>query len=201
MRWVARARLLLRRPWLVEAASDARERRRWRVVGWPASHELLANVANALAHGHVLPATKSSVAPPAPRPDIVLGAKDVLTGTGDAWSWTPPPWFSWARTSDLIFGVPMLRLRRIQVKLLGYTRWTGPDGRTTGKSLVDGLGGTAWTIGACLGVGRTGVGWTAPGLRMRLAATTGRPRGFASRPHRGALSQRSRPVHPSTGGG
>jgi hypothetical protein len=54
VRW---ARLLFRRPWVVEAASDTRERRRWRVVGWRASRELLANVANASPHGHELPAT------------------------------------------------------------------------------------------------------------------------------------------------
>jgi hypothetical protein len=60
-------RLLFRRPWVVEAASDTGDRHRWQVVGWRASRELLArwrasrellaDVANALAHGHVLPAT------------------------------------------------------------------------------------------------------------------------------------------------
>jgi hypothetical protein len=37
--------------------SDAGERHRWQVVGWRASRDLLADVANALAHGHELPAT------------------------------------------------------------------------------------------------------------------------------------------------
>jgi hypothetical protein len=49
-------RLLFRRPWAVEAASDTGERHRWQVVGWRASSELVADVVNALAHGHVLPA-------------------------------------------------------------------------------------------------------------------------------------------------
>jgi hypothetical protein len=50
-------RLLLRRPSSVEAVSDAGERHHWQVVGWRASGELVADVVNALAHGHVLPAT------------------------------------------------------------------------------------------------------------------------------------------------
>jgi hypothetical protein len=50
-------RLLFRRPWSVEAVSDAGERHRWQVVGWRASGELVAEVVNALAHGHVPPAT------------------------------------------------------------------------------------------------------------------------------------------------
>jgi hypothetical protein len=61
VRWVARARLF-RRPWVVEAASDTRERQRCQVVGWRASRELLANVADAFANGHVLSAKTSSVA-------------------------------------------------------------------------------------------------------------------------------------------
>ena len=37
--------------------SDTSERHRWQVVGWRASGELVADVADALAHGHLLPAT------------------------------------------------------------------------------------------------------------------------------------------------
>jgi hypothetical protein len=48
-------RLLFRRPWSVEAVSDTGERHRWQVVGWRARGELVADVVNALAHGHVLP--------------------------------------------------------------------------------------------------------------------------------------------------
>ncbi|MGH3838172.1 MAG: hypothetical protein ACRDSF_21130 [Pseudonocardiaceae bacterium] len=50
-------RLLFRRPWTVEAVSDTGERHRWQVVGSRASRDLVADVANALAHGHVLPTT------------------------------------------------------------------------------------------------------------------------------------------------
>ena len=46
-------RLLFRRPWNVEAVSDTGERYRWQVVGWRASGELVTDVVNALAHGHV----------------------------------------------------------------------------------------------------------------------------------------------------
>ena len=49
-------RLLFRRPWSVEAVSDTGEWHRWQVVVWRASGELVADVVNALAHGHVLPA-------------------------------------------------------------------------------------------------------------------------------------------------
>jgi hypothetical protein len=49
------ARILFRRPWVVEARSSAGERHRWRVVGWRASREHVASVANALAHGNPLP--------------------------------------------------------------------------------------------------------------------------------------------------
>ena len=55
----AAGRLLFRRPWSVEAVSDKGERHRWEVVGWRASGELVADVVNALAHGHVLPAASA----------------------------------------------------------------------------------------------------------------------------------------------
>jgi hypothetical protein len=46
---------LFRRPWTIEAVSDAGDRHRWRVVGWFGSREFVANVANALAHGNAFP--------------------------------------------------------------------------------------------------------------------------------------------------
>jgi hypothetical protein len=48
------ARILFRRPWVVEARSSAGESHRWRVVGRRASREHTASVANALAHGNPL---------------------------------------------------------------------------------------------------------------------------------------------------
>jgi hypothetical protein len=58
------ARLLFRRPWLVEAVSEADERHRWRVVGLRASREHAADVANALAHGNPLPSGEVPSRPP-----------------------------------------------------------------------------------------------------------------------------------------
>ena len=48
-------RMLFRRPWTVEAVSEAGDRHRWRVVGLRASREHAADVANALAHGNPVP--------------------------------------------------------------------------------------------------------------------------------------------------
>jgi hypothetical protein len=58
------ARLLFRRPWTVEAMSEAGERHRWRVVGLRASREHAADVANALAHGNPLPGGEVPSRPP-----------------------------------------------------------------------------------------------------------------------------------------
>ena len=63
-------RLLFRRPWIVQAASDTGERHRWRVVGWRASRVLVADVAKAVAHGNPLP-------PPASAPAGSAGANRV----------------------------------------------------------------------------------------------------------------------------
>lgn len=48
-------RVLLRRPWTVEARSPDGPRLLWRVVGWRASGEQVANVAQLLASGAVPP--------------------------------------------------------------------------------------------------------------------------------------------------
>lgn len=49
------ARVLFRRPWVVEATGGDRLRRTWRVVGWRASREAVDDIADALAHGHPPP--------------------------------------------------------------------------------------------------------------------------------------------------
>lgn len=49
------ARVLFRRPWVVEATSGDEMRRTWRIVGWRASHEAVDFIAGALAHGHPPP--------------------------------------------------------------------------------------------------------------------------------------------------
>jgi hypothetical protein len=49
------ARVVFRRPWLVEATSPT-TRATWRVVGWRASGRAVDDAAEALAHGHRLPA-------------------------------------------------------------------------------------------------------------------------------------------------
>ena len=79
------ARVLFRRPWVVEARSTAAvppaatdawpsdapvlavRRHTWRVVGWRASGEQVEHVANALVHGNPLPAgaTADAVRPDA----------------------------------------------------------------------------------------------------------------------------------------
>ena len=78
------ARVLFRRPWVVDARSTAAppaatdagpsdapvlavRRHTWRVVGWRASGEQVEHVANALAHGNPLPAgaTADAVRPDA----------------------------------------------------------------------------------------------------------------------------------------
>jgi hypothetical protein len=49
------ARVLFRRPWIVEATSPT-TRATWRVVGWRASGRAVDDAAEALAHEHPLPA-------------------------------------------------------------------------------------------------------------------------------------------------
>lgn len=49
------ARVLFRRPWLVEATGGDQMRRTWRVVGWRASREAVDDIADTLAHGHAPP--------------------------------------------------------------------------------------------------------------------------------------------------
>jgi hypothetical protein len=81
------ARIVFRRPWVVEAwslvpvpvdgrdgaawpsDSATRELRRhtWRIVGWRASGEMVDAVANALAHGNPLP-PGDTLSPPPSRP-------------------------------------------------------------------------------------------------------------------------------------
>jgi len=50
------ARVLFRRPWVVEATGPDPLRRTWRIVGWRASGEKVDEIAGLLAHGHPLPA-------------------------------------------------------------------------------------------------------------------------------------------------
>lgn len=50
------ARVLLRRPWTVEATGPDGLRRTWRVVGWRNAAGVVDQVANDLAHGHPPPA-------------------------------------------------------------------------------------------------------------------------------------------------
>ena len=49
------ARLLFRRPWLIEARRDGEDTLRWRVVGWRASTERVAELRQSLAAGIVPP--------------------------------------------------------------------------------------------------------------------------------------------------
>lgn len=58
------ARLLFRRPWTIDAESEAGDHHRWRVVGWRASREHAAVVANALAHGNPVPSGEEPSRPP-----------------------------------------------------------------------------------------------------------------------------------------
>jgi hypothetical protein len=82
------ARIVFRRPWVVEARSlvpvpvdgrngaarpsdtETTELRRdtWRIVGWRASGEMVAAVANALTHGNPLPPGGTMSPPPPPPP-------------------------------------------------------------------------------------------------------------------------------------
>jgi pilus assembly protein TadC len=48
------ARIVFRRPWVVEATGSGPYRHTWRVVGWRASGEKVDEIANLLAHGHPL---------------------------------------------------------------------------------------------------------------------------------------------------
>jgi hypothetical protein len=58
------ARVLFRRPWVVEATAPDGSRLRWRIVGWRASREAVDEIADALAHGHPPPPGHA----PSPRP-------------------------------------------------------------------------------------------------------------------------------------
>jgi len=49
------ARIVFRRPWVVEATDSGLLRHTWRIVGWRASGEKVDEIANLLAHGHPLP--------------------------------------------------------------------------------------------------------------------------------------------------
>jgi len=49
------ARIVFRRPWVVEATDSGPLRHTWRIVGWRASGEKVDEIANLLAHGHPLP--------------------------------------------------------------------------------------------------------------------------------------------------
>jgi hypothetical protein len=61
------ARILFRRPWVVEATSGSGGRSTWRVVGWRASREAVDGIAAGLAHGH----------PPGPRLPLTPGSGPV----------------------------------------------------------------------------------------------------------------------------
>jgi len=60
------ARVLFRRPWVVEARGGTGNtmRHTWRIVGWRASGEAVEAVANALVHGNPLPPGDTAAAPP-----------------------------------------------------------------------------------------------------------------------------------------
>jgi hypothetical protein len=45
------ARVVFRRPWVIEAVGPDTMRRTWRVVGWRASREAVDDIGTALAHG------------------------------------------------------------------------------------------------------------------------------------------------------
>ena len=49
------ARIVFRRPWIVEADGPTGHRVRWRVVGWRASGATVDAAAEALAHGAAVP--------------------------------------------------------------------------------------------------------------------------------------------------
>jgi hypothetical protein len=49
------ARIVFRRPWVVEATDSGPLRHTWRIVGWRASGEKVDEIADLLAHGHPLP--------------------------------------------------------------------------------------------------------------------------------------------------
>lgn len=66
------ARIVFRRPWVVEArpvvpVPAELRRHTWRIVGWRASGEMVDAVANALAHGNPLP-PGTTMSPPPSRP-------------------------------------------------------------------------------------------------------------------------------------
>jgi len=49
------ARVVFRRPWVIEATDGGATRRTWRIAGWRASREAVDHIAGALAHGHPPP--------------------------------------------------------------------------------------------------------------------------------------------------
>jgi hypothetical protein len=57
------ARVVFRRPWIVEAVGPDEVRRTWRVVGWRASREAVDDIADALAHGQPPPPADREVVP------------------------------------------------------------------------------------------------------------------------------------------
>jgi hypothetical protein len=59
----AAARVVLRRPWTVQAVSGQARRHVWRVVGWRASGALAGEVAAALRDGRELPAGEVQALP------------------------------------------------------------------------------------------------------------------------------------------
>jgi hypothetical protein len=58
------ARVVFRRPWVVEATDSGPFRHTWRIVGWRASREFVDGVAAGLAHGNGLPAGAQRVQRP-----------------------------------------------------------------------------------------------------------------------------------------
>ena len=49
------ARVVFRRPWIVEATGSGPARHTWRIRGWRASSEAVEHIADSLAHGHAPP--------------------------------------------------------------------------------------------------------------------------------------------------
>ena len=62
------ARVVFRRPWMVEAVGPDEVRRTWRIVGWRASREAVDSIADGLAHGAPPPRGHEAAPPPAASP-------------------------------------------------------------------------------------------------------------------------------------
>jgi hypothetical protein len=79
------ARVVFRRPWVVEAVGPDSSRWRWRVVGWRASRRAVQDIADAVAHGHPPEAGHDSV-------PVVHGARadDERAGRPAQGSTSPP---------------------------------------------------------------------------------------------------------------